>query len=80
MNSVMRIFSIFLLSTFVMFVSAFNANIVFAGIETGVDVGQKAAPFKLLTVDGKELELESFAKRQSNIAGFWCDMVSCMQT
>ena len=58
-----------------MFVSAFNANIVFAGIETGVDVGQKAAPFKLLMVDGKELELESFAKDKVALLVFgatWC--------
>jgi peroxiredoxin len=75
MNSVMRIISVFLLSTFVMFVSAFNANIVFAGIETGVDVDQKAAPFKLLMVDGKELELESFAKDKVTLLVFgatWC--------
>ncbi len=39
-----------------------NDNIVFAEIETGVNIGQKASPFKLSTFDGKELELESFAK------------------
>ena len=62
MNSVMRIFSIFLLSAFVICAFAAGTNRVFAGAETGVDVGQKAAPFKLLTVEGKELELGSFAK------------------
>ena len=75
MNSVMRMFSVFLLSAFVMLISSFNANILFAEIETGVDVGQKATPFKLLTVDGKEIGLESFAKDKVTLLVFgatWC--------
>ena len=75
MNTVMRMFSVFLLSAFVMFVSTFGTNIVIAGVETGVDVGQKAAPFKLLSVEGKELELESFAKDKVTLLVFgatWC--------
>ena len=75
MNSVMRMFSVFLLSAFVMCVSASSTNIAFAGIETGVDVGQMAAPFKLLSVEGKELELGSFAKDKVTLLVFgttWC--------
>ncbi len=75
MNNVMKIFSVFLLSTFVMFILAFNTNTAFAGIETGVYIGQKASPFKLSTVDGKELELESFAKGKVTLLVFgatWC--------
>jgi len=75
MNSVMKIFSVFLLSAFVMCVSASGTNIVFAGVETGVDIGQKAAPFKLLTIDGKEIALESFAKDKVTLLVFgttWC--------
>ncbi len=75
MNSVMRIFSVFLLSALVVFVSASSTNIVFAGVETGVDVGQKASPFKLLAIDGKEIALESFAKDKVTLLVFgatWC--------
>ncbi len=75
MNSVMRIFSVFLLSALVVFVSASSTNIVFAGVETGVDVGQKAPPFKLLAIDGKEIALESFAKDKVTLLVFgatWC--------
>ncbi len=75
MNSVMKIFSVFLLSAFVMCVSASGTNIVFAGVETGVDIGQKAAPFNLLTIDGKEIALESFAKDKVTLLVFgttWC--------
>ncbi len=57
------------------FVKRTNDNTVFAKIETGVNVGQKASPFKLLTVDGKELELESFAKDKVTLLVFgatWC--------
>jgi len=74
-NSVMRIFSVFLLSALVVFVSASSTNIVFAGVETGVDVGQKASPFKLLAIDGKEIALESFAKDKVTLLVFgatWC--------
>jgi peroxiredoxin len=75
MNSAMRIFSVFLLSAFVMCVSASGTNIVFAGVETGVDIGQKAAPFKLLSIEGKEIALESFAKDKVTLLVFgatWC--------
>ena len=75
MNTATRRFSLILLSTFVMFVLTFSTNVVFAGVETGVDIGQKAAPFKLLSVEGKELELESFAKDKVTLLVFgttWC--------
>ena len=41
------------LSVFVTFFLTFstNENIVFAEVEAGVNVGQKASPFKLLTID-----------------------------
>ena len=75
MNSAMRIFSVFLLSALVMCVSVSSTNIVFAGVETGVDIGQKAAPFKLLSVEGKKVALESFAKDKVTLLVFgttWC--------
>jgi methylamine dehydrogenase accessory protein MauD len=76
MNIVIRILLIISLSTFVMFfVRSTNDNTVFAKVETGVDVGQTASPFKLMTVDGKELELESFAKDKVTLLVFgatWC--------
>ncbi len=76
MNIVIRIFLILSLTTFVMFfVKSTNDNTVFARVETGVNVGQKASPFKLSTVDGKELELESFAKDKVTLLVFgatWC--------
>lgn len=77
MKMVLRVFLILSLSTFVMFFLTFstNDNTVFAEPETGVNVGQKASPFKLLTVDGKELELESFAKGKVTLLVFgatWC--------
>ncbi len=76
MNIVIRIFLILSLSTFMMFfVKSTNDNAVFADVETGVNVGQKASPFKLSTVDGKELELESFAKDKVTLLVFgatWC--------
>lgn len=77
MKTVLRIFLILSLSVFVMFFSTFstNENTVFAEVETGVNVGQKAFPFKLSTVDGKELELESFAKGRVTLLVFgatWC--------
>jgi peroxiredoxin len=71
----MRIFSVFLLSALVMCISASSTNIVFAEVETGVDIGQKAASFKLLSVEGKELDLESFAKGKVTLLVFgatWC--------
>jgi peroxiredoxin len=48
---------------------------LFAEVETGVDIGKKAASFKLLTLDGKEIELESFAKGKVTLLVFgttWC--------
>ncbi len=76
MNIIIRIFLILSLSTFVMFfVKGTNNNTVFAAVEIGVNVGQKASPFKLSTVDGKELELESFAKDKVTLLVFgatWC--------
>lgn len=75
MNIVMKTLTVFLLSTFVILVSAFSTNVVFAGVETGVDIGQKAASFKLLSVEGKELDLESFAKDKVTLLVFgttWC--------
>ncbi|MBT3879872.1 MAG: TlpA family protein disulfide reductase [Candidatus Scalindua sp.] len=75
MNTVMRIFSVFLLSVCVILVLTFSTKVVFAGVETGVNIGQKAAPFKLSTVDGKELELGSFAKDNVTLLVFgttWC--------
>ncbi len=77
MNLVMRLFAISLLSILGMFVLPFSASEgkEFAEVETGVDVGEKAAPFKLLTVDGKEIELESFAKDNVTLLVFgatWC--------
>ncbi len=76
MNIVIRTFLILSLSTFVMFfVKSTNDNTVFADVETGVNIGQKASPFKLSTVDGKELELEFFAKDKVTLLVFgatWC--------
>jgi peroxiredoxin len=75
MSTMMRIFSVFLLSVFVMCISTSSTKIVFAGVETGVDIGQKAAPFKLLSVEGKEIALESFAKDRVTLLVFgttWC--------
>lgn len=75
MNIAMRIFSVFLLNIFVMCVFVSSTNIVFARVETGVDLGQKAAPFKLLSVEGKEIVLESFAKDKVLLLVFgttWC--------
>ncbi|MFQ5685250.1 MAG: TlpA family protein disulfide reductase [Candidatus Scalindua sp.] len=77
MKMVFRRFLILSLSIFVTFFLTFgtNDNIVFAEVETGVNVGQKASPFKLSTVDGKELELESFAKDKVTLLVFgatWC--------
>ena len=77
MKTVLRVVLILSLSTSVMFFSTFgtNDNTVFAEPETGVNVGQKASPFKLMTVDGEELDLESFAKGKVTLLVFgatWC--------
>jgi len=77
MNMVMRLFTISLLSLLGMSVLPFSAleDNVFAEVETGVDVGKKAPSFKLLTLDGKEIELNSFAKDKVTLLVFgatWC--------
>ncbi len=77
MNIIIRPFVILLLSTFAVFSLTFSdtEDLVFAEVETGIDVGQKASPFKLLTVDGKEIELGSFAKDRVTLLVFgatWC--------
>ena len=77
MNMVTRLFTISLLSLLGMSVLPFSAleDKVFAEVETGVDIGKKAAPFKLLTLDGKEIELDSFAKGKVTLLVFgatWC--------
>ena len=76
-NIVVKTIKISLLSTFVMFFLVFctTEDVLFAEIETGIDVGKKASTFKLLTVDGKEIELESFAKDKVTLLVFgatWC--------
>jgi len=77
MNNVLRKFLILSLSAFMMLFLAFSTydNRVFAEVETGVGVGQKASTFKLTKTDGKELELESFAKGKVTLLVFgttWC--------
>ncbi len=77
MNIVMRLFAISLLSILGMFFLPFSTSEdkVFAGVETGVDIGMRAASFSLLTLDGKEIELESFAKDKVTLLVFgttWC--------
>lgn len=77
MNIVIRPFVILLLSTFAVFSLTFSVteDLVFAEVETGIDVGQKASPFKLSTVDGEEIELGSFAKDKVTLLVFgatWC--------
>jgi len=39
-------------------------------VETGVDLGQKASPFKKLTIDSKEIVLEPFAKDKVTLLVF----------
>ena len=77
MKKIMKLFAISLLSILGMFVLPFSASEgkVFAEVEAGVDVGKKAASFKLLTLDGKEIELDSFAKDKVTLLVFgatWC--------
>ncbi len=77
MNTITRIFLVLSLSAFVMFslLLSTNDNLIFANVKTGIDVGQKAAVFKLLTIDDKELELESFSKDKVTLLVFsatWC--------
>jgi peroxiredoxin len=77
MNIVIRPFVILLLSTFIVFFLTFSVteDLVFAEVETGIDVGQKASPFKLLTVEGKEIDLDTFAGDKVTLLVFgatWC--------
>ena len=77
MNIVMRLFAISLLSILGMLFLPFSASEdkVFAEVEIGVDIGMRAASFSLLTLDGKEIELESFAKDKVTLLVFgttWC--------
>ncbi|MGR3311318.1 MAG: TlpA family protein disulfide reductase [Candidatus Brocadiales bacterium] len=77
MKAIIRMFIVLLLSTFVMFLVtlSINRNVVFAETSTGVDIGQKASTFELLTIDDKKLELESFRKDKVVLMVFsatWC--------
>ncbi len=75
MNTTMRMCSVLLFSAFVMCISASGTNIAFAEVETGVDIGQKAAPFQLLSVEGKGIVLDAFAKDKVTLLVFgttWC--------
>ena len=77
MNIVMRLFAISLLSILGMLFLPFSASEdkAFAEVETGVDIGMRAASFSLLTLDGKEIELDSFAKGKVTLLVFgttWC--------
>ena len=77
MKKIMKLFAISLLSILGMFVLPFSASEgkVFAEVETGIDIGKKAASFTLLTLDGKEIELDSFAKDKVTLLVFgatWC--------
>ncbi len=77
MNMVMRLFAISLLSILGMVFLPFSASDskVFAEVETGVDIGMRAASFNLQTLDGKEIELDSFAKGKVTLLVFgttWC--------
>ncbi len=77
MNTVMRMYIVFLLSVLVMscLLLSTNDNIVFANVKTGIEVGQKASGFKLLTTDNKGIELETFSKNKVTLLVFgatWC--------
>jgi peroxiredoxin len=74
---VKRTFFVLSLSAFVMFLfeCVASKNMLVAETDTGVDVGQKAATFELLTIDDKKLELESFRKDKVVLLVFgatWC--------
>jgi peroxiredoxin len=74
MKAIIRMFIVLSLSTFVMY-SSNNESIIFAETNTGVDVGQKAASFELLTIDDKKLEMETFRKDKIVLMVFgatWC--------
>ncbi len=77
MNIVMRLCVILLLGMVGTFFVSFSASDgkVYAEVETGVDIGMRAASFSLQTLDGKEMELESFAKDKVTLLVFgttWC--------
>ncbi len=77
MDKVMRLFVILLFSVLGLCFVSFSASEdkVFAEVGTGVDIGNRAASFSLLTLDGKEIELESFAKDKVTLLVFgttWC--------
>lgn len=62
---------------FVMFLLTLkgNGSIVYADVVTGVEKGQKAPLFKLSTLDGNELDLESFIEDKAVLLVFgatWC--------
>jgi len=74
---VKRIFFVLSLSAVVMFLveRGISENILVAETNTGIDVGQKAATFELLTLDDNKLELESFRKGKVVLMVFsatWC--------
>lgn len=65
------------LFTFLLFFLSFNVseNLIFAKANEGIEKGQKAILFKLPTLDGKELDLESFRKDKVVLLVFsatWC--------
>ncbi len=76
MKAKVRMFLILSLSAFVMLLFTLGVNnVVSAETNTGIDVGQKATTFKLSTVEGNELELESFRKDKVILMVFgatWC--------
>lgn len=77
MDKVMRLFVILLFSVLGLCFVSFSASEdkVFAEVGTGVDIGNRAASFSLLTLDGKEIELDSFAKGKVTLLVFgttWC--------
>lgn len=62
---------------FIMFIFFYGVkeNKSFAETETGINVGQKAPAFKLSTINGKDLDLESFRKDKTVLLVFgatWC--------
>lgn len=72
-----KIIFVLILSTFIisLFTFSISRNEVFAETTKGMNVGQKAPSFKLLTVDGKKLDLESFRKDKTVLLVFgatWC--------
>ncbi len=72
-----KIFFILALSTFIIsfFTFSIGGNVVCAEVSKGINVGQKAPSFKLQTVDGKNLDLNSFSKDKAVLLVFgatWC--------